>query len=434
MFEMIRCFILSFKQSSWIRPYPMKIAGIVLVVVLSIGLCSCSRKPTTIDMQNIHTVQLHVNQSYTNVEEEFTLPVKEMLSELFKVMDVKVVVEDELADAVLTINLKGRPRKATFNNPKRTYYEAAKVNGSAGLTIEGFSSIKVGLYGAKHYHSTNYYSHSNSDPKIPLMWASQRASVKMFIDLWGPPALLPIWHTSYANVLNKDIHDLDEIIKDKDAPAVVPVIMKALQSDYSLVRWQAIPMLDELTRTKKFSVKGKRQPRIVKMSSDMREAVLKDLMPIINIVNRDVDLKDINLFGKDIIEKPRITAMHILGRIGHEANVALPVLRESLNSDNENIRGAALNAFGAIAPAEESVPILIDALQSESRLVRTFALSTLGDIGSDAKETIPLIIPFLANDKSISSNASFAEKALEKITGQKFGRSPEKWQEWWEKQ
>jgi HEAT repeat protein len=446
MFEKIKFFISGFKQSYQNSVRKIMHIGIVSIISLSICLCSCGSKPTTSDMQNIHTVKLHVKQNFTNVEEDIALPLTDMLSELFEKINVKVVSENEFSDAVLTINLKGRPRKATFTEPKRIFYEAAFVNGTASLAMKGFSSKKVKLYGAKHYYSTNYYPYSNSDPKKPLIYASRRAFSKMLIDLWGPSVLLSI--TIGVN------HELDEIIKEKDAPGVVPVLFQALQSDNPSVRQSAVLMLDEFTRTKEYNVKGRRESKIVAMSSDMRNAVLKDLNQLVKAVENDNN-------------KVSIKAMDILSRFGQEATVAIPVLKEALMRDDKEIQGVALRTLGNIAQPQESVPILIDALQSKSNDVRRPVLIALGKIGSEAKEALPYIIQILEDEKessnmrdnaaralkgfgsearaavpaliqALKSDAPFlphsSNKALEVITGQKFGLSVQKWQDWWETQ
>lgn len=417
MFVTMKSLLASHKKSYHMGTNDKIITSIKLVIILSIGLCSCTRKPTTIEIQNIQTMTLHVEQSYTNVDKDISLPLKEMLSEIFKVMDVDIISNDELADAVLTINLKGRPRKVTFPEQKRTFYEGAVVNGTVSLAKKGFSLKKAKLYGRKHYYSTTYHSlFSNSDPEKPLLFATKRAFIKMFVDLWGPGALLPIWLTSYTRVLDSaNIHEIDEIIKNSDQPEVVPVIMKALQSDSISLRLNSILMLNEFTRLKKFHVKGKSQPRVVEMNLMLRKTVIKDLSPVIKAVNDE---------NRDI----RIKAMNILSRFGQEASIALPLLREKLNSDDATIQRTALYSFGMIALPEESIPILISALQSKNEVGMRRALITLGAMGSEAKEAIPEIIPFLYKEPTL------AEEVLEKISGKKFGNSVARWQVWWETQ
>ena len=135
----------------------------------------------------------------------------------------------------------------------------------------------------------------------------------MFVDLWGPGALLPIWLTSYTRVLDSaNIHEIDEIIKNSDQPEVVPVIMKALQSDSISLRLNSILMLNEFTRLKKFHVKGKSQPRVVEMNLMLRKTVIKDLSPVIQAVNDE---------KRDI----RIKAMNILSRFGRVATILIQI-------------------------------------------------------------------------------------------------------------
>jgi len=442
----------SMRESGGIGRRNKTISAVKVVIALSILLCGCSKKPTITDIENIQSVQLNVKQNYKNVDEDITLPIKELLSELLEAMDVNVVSKGESADAVLKIAIKGKPRKATFKKQKKTFYEAAVVNGTARLAIEGFSAKKVDLYGAKHYRSTTYYPHSNTDPKKPLTFAIKRALVKMIIDLWGPAALSSILQTSGAYALTKEIHDIDEIIEDKDSPAFVPYIFEALESDDSDVGRSAIRILDRFTQTKNYWVKGKREAEVVKMSPEMRNAVLKHLKELTKAVNDDDN-------------RVSITAMYILSRFEEDARVALPAVQEALKGDDDNVQGVALGTLADIARPEESVPFLMDGLKSQSNYVRRVALISIGEIGAGAKQAIPYIIRILNDEKENSNMRNTAaetlekigpeareavpaliqalksdnsvlshssEDALEAISGQKFGRSVEKWQEWWE--
>jgi len=440
---------------------------IILLTALSISLCSCTKKPTTTDVQNIRTVQLHVKQDYTNVKEDITLPVEEMLSELFKAMDIKVT-KNELSDAILTINIKGRPYATIFETPIRaTFYETAVVEGTANLAIKGFLSKKVSLYGIKP-DPIKYYPHSNTYPKVPLITACKRAFIKMIIDIWGPPAFLSIWNTSYNYVLepNDYVNEQYKIIKYKNAPSFVPVIFQALQSDNSSVRLSAVAMLEVFT-AKQYYYGGKDKEKIIKMSPNMRETVLKYLSQLNTVVKDEIE-KSVGYRrqtkgpipdGVLIIEK----SILILSEFGQDANMAIPLLKEALKNDNNHIKGAALGALADIVKPQESVPILIDALKSKEKDDRRVALNALGKIGSDAKEAIPYIIYMVEHEETYlrgnaaralvkigpeeraavpaliqalksreTHNKSDFTNALEAITGQKFGDSVEKWQEWWE--
>ncbi len=320
MFEIFKVFISGSKQLYRICARQTGVSGIIIVILLFFSLFSCARKPTTGDMKSIRTVQFQVIQKYTDVKADITLPLNEILSEFFKAMDVKNISTKDSADAVLTINLNGRPINATF--PEITFYERAVVNGSAKLAIKGLSSKKVDLYGIKHFFGGNDYTlATNTDPSVPLMFASKRAFIKMLLDLWGPPALLFIQQTSLADFVYTQLHELDEIIENKDAPAFVPVIYQALQSQNTSIRKSAILMLDELTMTQ--------------MSPAMRNAVLKDLSPVIQAVQDENGVV-------------RISARNVLSYLGQDANAAIPALIQALKSNDISISQDVYIALTAI--------------------------------------------------------------------------------------
>ncbi|MGD2124434.1 MAG: HEAT repeat domain-containing protein [Desulfobacteraceae bacterium] len=450
--EILSLFVLAFRQSHGVCPERIlrNIILNLLVLVVSIALISCKAKPTLNEIENIQTVHLRVEQTYSNVEEDIVLPIEEMLSDLLSGREVEVVAEDESCDATLTISLKGKPRKATFTKPRKmTFYEAAVVNGVARLSMEGYASKKVDLSGSKHYYSTTYYPHSNTDPRKPLIYAAKNALVKMLIELWGPSILLVVWQDRSYYGVNKAI---DEIV---DEPAnIVPVILQALKRDNVYTRRSAIHALDEFTRTHKYNVPGKREYKIVKMSLDVRQAVLRDLGSVVEAI-------------KDEDERVSGTAMRILERFGQEAKQAIPALHEALKSDNKDVRARALRTLGTIAEPKESVRLLIKALQSDSNDVRRSALIALGHLGAEAEEALPQIIKILDDEgenpnirdnaaralkkfgphgrdavpaliRALKTDAPFlphsAAKSLQAITGQDFGRAAEKWQQWWETQ
>ncbi len=389
----------------------------VMSCLLMVLFCSCGKSPSAVDIQNIKTIAIHTDQQYQHVDKEITLPLEAMLEEVLKVMDITVVTEDEAAGAVLRVNLKGRPHRATFPQQKKTYYEAATVTGTASLALQGFAAKKAKLYGRKHYYSTTYYEMwSNSDPRVPLKFAATRAFMKMFIDLWGPASLLSVWQTYYAFVFGTtDWHELDEVIRKEDEQEVIPVIMQALASDNPLIKENAIKMLTEMTRPKEIHVPRKSEYRIELMSSKVRKAVLQHLDVIIEA-------------ARDENPEVRRMAFDILPSFGRDAAPALPLIHEWWESGNSDEQYSALKAMGKIEPPEKSLPVLMDVLKNGKGRVLLAALSTLEDMGSEAKKAIPLIIPYL-QDQDI-----FARMALEAISGEKLGNSPEAWQQWWDRQ
>jgi len=74
----------------------------------------------------------------------------------------------------------------------------------------------------------------------------------------------------------------------------------------------------------------------------------------------------------------RWTAAWCLGKMGHDAERAVPVLVKALKDDDWYVRLAAASALGDIGPQSESVlPALSDILEDEELCVREAAAEAL---------------------------------------------------------
>jgi HEAT repeat protein len=79
----------------------------------------------------------------------------------------------------------------------------------------------------------------------------------------------------------------------------------------------------------------------------------------------------------------RISAVGVLGRIGSDAEAAVPILAETLRDKDEKVRGFAAMALGKIGPeAKAAVPALIEALKDEDKNVRRHASFALEKINT----------------------------------------------------
>jgi len=77
----------------------------------------------------------------------------------------------------------------------------------------------------------------------------------------------------------------------------------------------------------------------------------------------------------------------------------------------------------------DAVPTLILALKDESAGVRQAAMEALGNIGPEAMEAVPEIIRVM---EAMEYGRYFAAEPLKKITGQDFGEDVAAWRSWWE--
>ena len=87
---------------------------------------------------------------------------------------------------------------------------------------------------------------------------------------------------------------------------------------------------------------------------------------------------------------------------------------------------------------------LINKLSSKDVIERAEAIEELENLKSKALPAVPHLIRLLRDESTFSvsfsmgfyftSISSYTEEALEKITGQKFGKNGKKWEQWWEKE
>jgi HEAT repeat protein len=108
-----------------------------------------------------------------------------------------------------------------------------------------------------------------------------------------------------------------------------------------------------------------------------------------------------------------------------KALAPLIAVLENRDEDSE-VRGKAADALGELKNPRAVEPLTV-VLGDKSWSYRFMAASALGRI-KDSRAVEPLIGTL--DDKEVVLSA---ETALENITGQKIGKDPKKWQEWWEK-
>ena len=100
---------------------------------------------------------------------------------------------------------------------------------------------------------------------------------------------------------------------------------------------------------------------------------------------------------RDNDPEARLSAVHVLGKIGPKAIPAVPLLRELLKTDSPKVRCAAASALWAIAHDDLVIMTLRESLQDPDRTVRQDAAEAVGEIGPDAKLTTPLLVKLLTD-------------------------------------
>jgi peptide-methionine (R)-S-oxide reductase len=126
----------------------------------------------------------------------------------------------------------------------------------------------------------------------------------------------------------------------------------------------------------------------------------------------------------------RLAAAHALGRIGQEAEGAVPFLRTALRDMEtisfplvhytDSVSDAAAKSLGCIGSA--SVPTLIDAIDDPDAIVRMHAVRALGDISDEPNKFVPQLTEKL-NDLNASVRLE-AIKSLGKLGHQARSAAP----------
>lgn len=114
---------------------------------------------------------------------------------------------------------------------------------------------------------------------------------------------------------------------------------------------------------------------------------------------------------QDKEQQMRGGAAFALGAIGTEAKTAIPQLIAMLKDENEEVRLDAAVALRRIGfPA---VSALTEALKDENVLVRRGATFALAGVGKEAKGTIPILIEMLSdNDEQVRLNTIVALRGI----------------------
>jgi HEAT repeat protein len=122
-----------------------------------------------------------------------------------------------------------------------------------------------------------------------------------------------------------------------------------------------------------------------------------------------------SLQDKDV--EVRIAAGAALTQVGGAARIALPALRRSLKDPDKYVRAQVVEVLGKLGhDAAEAVPDLIECLKTEKIVdVRVAVMKALGEFGPDAKDAVELLTAAARSTQPGIREA--AESALKKIRG-----------------
>jgi hypothetical protein len=293
---------------------------------------------------------------------------REFARRLLSHLGFQVLEVGETCQAALTIELVSNATKATYT-PGYSCFSGAMAEGRIQLTSTGLDPINVTVNEKSPPPKTISLSGCSESPvNAPFENVWFMAVLDGFQILWGPEVVLPAI----------------------DSPA-----------DLTEYRVDSAYVIDATYR-------------LLKDHVELGKALLPILLDILSDPNRSHD-----------------NVASVLGWICQDAQAVIPALIAALQDPDAGTRAGAASSLGCFkAEALAAVPALASALADEDWMVRECAAISLGEIGPAAKSAVPALIQALNDEEELVRDR--AAEALQIITGENFGNSPEAWQAWWE--
>lgn len=252
----------------------------------------------------VHTLCLEVEQSYPQIDEEFSMPIAEAAQRILAGVGLQVVDEGAPCDATLTVALIGRAQGAGYSGGS-TCYTGAEYSGGVTLTVPNREPLTVSV--SEYVPPSELTFHCPNPEGAPFRRTWSKALVDGLSRVWGLPFLIQTLGDEMAQVRWAAADKLGEI-----GPEVVPTLIQALQDDKWEKRRAAARALAE-------------------MGPAVREAV-----PAL-----------IQALG-DEEANVRETVAWALGEMGSVANEAVPALIQLLGDEEGNVSYNAFRALKAI--------------------------------------------------------------------------------------
>jgi len=233
--------------------------------------------PTPFPGQGVQTLCLEAEQSYPEIEEEFSLPIAETVQRILVGLGVQVVAEGTACDAALTIGLTGEPLGESYRNaPRDPCYAGARVNGEMTLALPGRAPLTLAISGKEPTPLIAYSCPTKTEAPFDEAWAS--AALDGLANLWpanqvfvqalaaededlsvaaaerlgemGPeegvvPALIHALANESWSVRDIAADALGKI--GPEAKGAVPALIRALQDESPMERWQFADALGAIT-------------------------------------------------------------------------------------------------------------------------------------------------------------------------------------------
>jgi len=335
---------------------------LVTLVALGSGAVACGRgrtptpTPTPLPVQapgwegvTVHTLCLEVEQSYPQIEKEFSQPIAEATQRILARLGLQVVAPGEACDATLSISLTGQALAANYRGgvwwaksleAGGRFYTGAEVNGQMSLIFPGHEPLTLPISGMVPTPDRISGTYGPDTPaEAPFGYAWSKALLDGLAHLWGYQVLIQAVEDNDVYVCLKAVRDLAEVGPEE---GVLPALIWAVEHERGSCGIAAARVLGDMGPEAKEAIPALTQALRGGKVADWREA-----------------------------------AAYALAKIGPEAVPALFQVAEDHHNDIW-VRCDAIDALGDIGP--EAVPVLIQILRDDSDQIRMHAAGALIDI------------------------------------------------------
>ena len=184
----------------------------------------------------VHILCLEVEQSYPQIEEEFSQPIVEAAGRILARVGLQVVAEGAPCEATLTLTLIGRALGATYI-PGGYCYTGAEVSGQVTFTVPDRESLTMPVEG--QVPTPDNVSDCPGEPSgAPFGRVWPEAVLDGLADLWGHQVYVQALGDEHFGVEAAAGRALEEI-----GPEAVPALIQALEDKDGDVREAAAEAL-----------------------------------------------------------------------------------------------------------------------------------------------------------------------------------------------
>lgn len=230
--------------------------------------------------------------------------------------------------------------------------------------------------------------------------AARKAAVKILMEAMKDPD---------TKVRERAVAALGKL--EGEAREAVPELSRSLKHQDERVRRQALFALAKIGPRQETVMPGLLEA-LTEREADVRH------FAVVSLTSMGKDARPavpqlIDLLKKDGDANVREAAAFALGKIDPQADGVLAVLSRAWRDEERGVREEALRALAKCG--KPAVPTLIEALRKNfSNDVQIEATKALGQIGPDAKEAVPVLLPLLKdNEEEIRRVAEEALKAID---------------------